>query len=173
MGEWDRPRLQTALLLLKHVPSMWAFSLRYDCWVTLFHLCTSDQTQNWKCCHGNQEQSRRRLHKDYGYIFYFFFLFLLFPLGTIPAVCTSLISCRARGTWYCKTGHLTPDELNTSLSYSYLRQTRYSLTDLFRTNPLLTISLVQAVLVFSWMINTRCKIITLQPINTFKWETDP
>lgn len=55
-----------SLFLLKHVPSMWALSPRHACCVTLFHLCTSDQTQNGKCCHGNKEQSRRRLNKDYG-----------------------------------------------------------------------------------------------------------
>lgn len=37
--------------------------------LTLFHLCSSDQTQNWKCRHGNREQSRHMLNKGEGNTF--------------------------------------------------------------------------------------------------------
>ncbi len=58
---------------------------------------------------------------------------------------------------HCRQVNLSPDELNTSLSFSYLRQTLCILTDLFRANKLLTMSLVQAVVVFTCMMNHRCK----------------
>lgn len=83
----------------------------------LVYPCTSDQTQNWKCCHGNQEQSRRRLFYDY-----IFCVCSLFPSKPFlhPHVSDIFFSSQREVI-------LTSDELNTSLSYSYLRQTQLQL----------------------------------------------
>lgn len=103
-----------------------------------------------------------RLNKDYSYI-YIYSSFLSRPF--LQSACLRFLSSQKE---------VRPQDRQLDpWSSSYLRQTHYSLTDLFRTNTLLIMSLVQALPVFTFMTSSRCKTITLQPINTFKRENEP